>query len=131
MMHRPLQKILHIDDDPIMRLMVKKALERSQKGFEVISCASPTEFLDHLISFKPDILIIDVMMPIMSGPALLEKIRKGGNNTAAIFMTGQESMQIDNRAILDPILGVIPKPFSPTALGDDLIRLWDETILPE
>jgi CheY-like chemotaxis protein len=125
MTHSILQKILHVDDDTVMRMMVKKALERSQKGFDVVSCASAHEFLDKITPFSPDLLIIDVIMPIMTGPVLLEKVRGLSIKTPAVFMTGQEMVEIQNREKMEPILGIIQKPFSPASLGDDLIKLWN------
>jgi FixJ family two-component response regulator len=107
-----------------MRMMVKKALERSGQNFEVITCATPEEFLATLLGFSPDLLIIDVAMPILSGPLLLEKVRSLKNQTPAIFMTGHETIDFKNREKLEPIIGVIHKPFSPNVLGENLITLW-------
>lgn len=126
MTSRSLQKILHVDDDAVMRMMVKKALERAQKGFDVVSCASVHEFLDKIAPFSPDLLIIDVVMPVMTGPILLDKVRSLSIQTPAVFMTGQDVIEIQNREKLEPILGIIQKPFSPIALGNDLINLWDD-----
>lgn len=122
---KSLTKILHIDDDMVMRMMVKKALERSQKGFDIISCGTPIEFLDHLSHFEPDLLIIDVHMPLMNGPDLLRKIRDTSLSYPALFMTGEETTDFVDREKLDPIIGVIQKPFSPLTLGDDLLNLWE------
>lgn len=122
----PLQKILHIDDDTVMRIMVQKALERSNKGFNIISCTTAEDFLKNLPEFKPDLLIIDVVMPDIRGPDLLAKIRDLSIQTPAIFMTGKDDLEIENRDRLEPIIGIIPKPFSATTLGDDLICLWNQ-----
>jgi len=121
---KPLKKILHIDDDTVMRMMVKKTLERSGQNFEVVTSTTPEEFLDYLPVFCPDLLIIDVAMPILSGPLLLEKVRSLKNQTPAIFMTGHETIDFKNREKLEPIIGVIHKPFSPNVLGENLITLW-------
>lgn len=121
---RPLKKILHIDDDAVMRMVVQKSLERSGQNFEVINCVTVEDFMGNLSSFNPDLLIIDVVMPIIDGPLLLERVRRLGNRTPAIFMTGQESIEFSDREKLEPIIGVIHKPFSPTTLGEDLLNLW-------
>ena len=119
-----LRRILHIDDDAVMRMMIKKSLERSLKGFEIISCGTPVEFMNHLSCFEPDLLIIDVNMPLLSGPDLLRRIRDIPLFYPALFMTGEETTDFADRDHLDPIIGVIQKPFSPLTLGDDLLNLW-------
>lgn len=119
-----LTRILHIDDDAVMRMMVKKSLERSFKEFEIISCGTPVEFMDHLSRFEPDLLIIDINMPLLSGPDLLKKIRDLPCHCPALFMTGEETTNFIERDHLDPIIGVIQKPFSPLTLGNDLLNLW-------
>lgn len=121
----PLHKILHIDDDAIMRTMVKKSLERSQKNFEIISCGTPSEFIAHIPSFLPDLLMIDVHMPLMKGPDLLLKIRESYPHIPALFMTGDETPSFANREKMDPMIGVLQKPFSPLTLGEDILHLWN------
>lgn len=122
---KKLEKILHIDDDAVIRMMVKKSIERSQSGLEIISCISSDEFINNIATYNPDILVIDVIMPTTPGPVLLQKIREKGIETPAIFMTGQDHIDFKDRAGLEPILGIIKKPFSPTQLPSDLISLWN------
>lgn len=123
-----LKKILHIDDDSVMRLMVAKSLERCKHDFETISVATAEEFFVHLSVFQPDLLLLDMTMPIITGPEILTQIRRNGNKTPAIFMTGNEGLIIENKNALEPILGIIQKPFSPTHLGDDLMALWKNKV---
>ena len=121
---KQLKKILHIDDDTMMQMMVKKSIERSNKGFEIVCCTTATQFIEHLSTFDPDLLIIDISMPVIDGPHLLEKIRSISNLTPAIFMTGHEMIELRDSGRLEPIIGTIYKPFSPLTLGDDLLKLW-------
>jgi len=123
----PLHKILHIDDDAMMRMMVKKSFERSEYPFEVITCATATEFKGALTSFSPDLLVIDVVMPSLNGPDLLEIIRAESFHMPAVFMTGHDSLDFPNREKLEPILGMIRKPFSPTSLAKNLLDMWNNS----
>lgn len=120
-----LKKILYIDDDTMMRMMVQKSLERSNKGFEIVSCATSSEFLSSLRSFIPDLLIIDVVMPFMDGPTILAEVRNLSYTTPAIFLTGHEQFEPENKADLQPIIGTIQKPFASMALGDELLKMWE------
>lgn len=119
--------VLHVDDDHVMRLMTKTALERSNLGFHVESCASGKEVLEKMVSYTPDILLIDMIMPIMNGTDLLREIRTSGSaahlSIPAVFMTGKQDVMIENRSVLEPVIGIITKPFSPVRLGPDLMAL--------
>ncbi len=121
-------KILHVDDDHVMRLMTKTALLRSSEEFLVESCASAKEALEKASSFQPDILLIDMVMPIMDGITFLRTVRSTSGDfqkTPAIFVTGKDMDILENRESLEPVLGIISKPFSPTLLGSDILKLWN------
>jgi len=117
-------RVLHVDDDHVMRLMTKTALARSPISFEVESCASGKELLEKFEEFSPDILLIDMLMPILDGITLTRKIRLLPNDLGkavpVVFIAGKDNVLIDDRSSIEPILGVIVKPFSPTQLGQDL-----------
>lgn len=123
-----LKKILHVDDDHVMRLMTRTALLRSSLGFEVESCASAKEALEKISSFAPDLLLVDMVMPIMDGPSFVRAVRQLEqsplNLTPAIFITGKDEIHFEDRDMIEPILGVLHKPFSATQLGNDLMMLW-------
>jgi CheY-like chemotaxis protein len=128
-------RVLHVDDDHTMRLMTKTALLRSTIPYEVESCASGKEALDKFEAFSPDLLLVDMLMPILDGISLIRKVRVLPNNIGrdipVVFITGKDNIQIEGRHEIEPVLGVITKPFSPTQLGVDLanlIRNFKETL---
>lgn len=120
-------RVLHVDDDHTMRLMTKTALLRSTVPYEVESCASGKEALEKFEAFSPDLLLVDMLMPILDGISLIRKIRvlpdHIGKEVPVVFITGKDNIQIDGRHEIEPVLGVITKPFSPTQLGVDLANL--------
>lgn len=120
-------KILHVDDDHPLRLMTRTALNRSGKDFLVESCASAHDALSKIESFQPHVLLVDFMMPIMDGPSFVAKVHSLGDafrHTPVVFITGKDDIVFENRVALEPIIGIIRKPFSPINLGEDLERLW-------
>lgn len=125
----PLKKILHVDDDHVMRLMTRTALVRSPHGFEVETCLSGKEALEKILSFTPDLLLVDMVMPILDGPSLVRAIRDIDSpsiaGTPVIFITGKDEIHLEDRPTLEPILGVVHKPFQAARLGDDLVSLWN------
>lgn len=128
-MTHSLHKILHVDDDAVMRLMTKKALERSQLGFNIMSCTTGHELLECIDMFLPDILLVDYVMPIMDGEELIMRVRNRPSptkNCPVVFISGMETISFRSRAALEPILGIIQKPYTPTTLGRDLFEIWDK-----
>ena len=68
-----LKKILHVDDDQDIRTITQMSLEMVG-GFELQQCASGKEALIVAPQFQPDLLLLDVMMPEMSGEELWHKL---------------------------------------------------------
>lgn len=103
-------KLLVVDDEPSMRMGLKDNLEF--ESFEVEMAMNGQEALDKISADTYDLIILDVMMPKMSGLDVCKIIRKEGNQTPVIFLTakGEE---------IDKVLGLeiggddyITKPFS-------------------
>lgn len=122
-------KILHVDDDQILRMITKTSLTRGEISFDVTSCASASEALEYLAMHNPDLFVFDLSMPIMNGFELLRKIRKDFPNlscTPAIFMSGQETDKVKTDDDLHPVIGYIQKPFSPLTLVPQILSLWNK-----
>lgn len=124
-MSEKLNKILYVEDENDIQTVAKLALE-SVGGFEVMICGSEAEALEQAAAFKPDILLLDVMMPGMDGPDTLVALMKieGLEKTPAIFLTAKalpaEIERYKNLGALD----VIPKPFDPMTLADQVRNIW-------
>ena len=120
-----LTRILYVEDEPDIRAIGKMALE-AVGGFEVVACASGAEALAAAAAAKPDLLLLDVMMPGMDGPATLKALRATSLNadTPAIFMTAKvQSNEVAHFKALGA-LAVIPKPFDPMQVSDEIRRIW-------
>lgn len=125
MVARPLRRNLHVEDEADIRTIAKLTLE-AIGGYEVESCGSGPEAIRHLPLFKPDIILLDVMMPGMDGPTTLVELRKlpDGEHVPAIFMTAKaQAHEIAKFRALGAI-DVITKPFDPQALCDHLKDIW-------
>lgn len=126
-MQTELKKILCIEDDADIRAIAQIALE-DIGGFIVKFCASGSEGLAEAESFKPDLFLLDVMMPELDGPATLQKLRKLPNikNVPTIFMTAR--VQRNEMAYYKKlgIAYVIAKPFDPMTLADIIRQHWSK-----
>lgn len=72
------KKILLVDDEKNLRILVKEVLE--EEGFKVTAVASGMECLERLKKTKPDLIIMDMMMPKMNGYDTIKEIRKNPKN---------------------------------------------------
>lgn len=114
-------KLLHVEDDADIRQIAKLSLELSGE-FEIVQCDSGPDALAQLSSFAPDIILLDMMMPGMTGKETLMHIRQMPPfaQTPAVFMTAraQKAEMDELRAI--GAADVISKPFDPMGLADQI-----------
>jgi CheY-like chemotaxis protein len=111
-------RILHIDDEADLREIIEVSLGLDP-GFVIRSCESGAEGLAVAAAWNPDIILLDVMMPTMDGPATLAALRESPETSGipVIFMTARaQARELDRFRSLGA-LGVIAKPFDPLTLA--------------
>ena len=121
-----LQKILYVEDEKDIQTVARMALEMVGK-FTVKTCSSGGEALGEFAAFRPDLVLLDVMMPEMDGPTTLARIRElaGGERIPVVFMTAKvQPHEIANLKKLGA-LDVIAKPFDPMTLSNSIRTIWD------
>ncbi len=120
-----LSRILLADDEPDILEISKIALE-TVGGFEVEVCDSGGELLRRLPEFKPDLVIIDFLMPDMVGLEVMRAVRRvpGFEEVPVVFLTGV--IQGDELEALrgSGVTEIILKPFDPMALADRINEIW-------
>jgi two-component system, OmpR family, response regulator len=113
-----LRRILFCDDDPDIREIIDISLGLDA-NFEARGCVSAGEVLDCAAEWRPDLILLDVMMPGMDGPAALAMLR--GNpcteSIPVVFMTARTQAYECQRFISLGAAGVIAKPFDPMTLA--------------
>ena len=114
-------KILHVEDDLDILEVAKLALE-VVGGFEVLQCSSGAEALRRAAAFGPDLFLLDMMMPEMSGEQVLENFRKDPqfDNVPAIFMTARAQASEVEALKSSGAIDVIVKPFDPMTLAEQI-----------
>jgi two-component system OmpR family response regulator len=116
-------RVLHVDDEPDIREVVELSL-RLDPVFATRSCCSGEDALAVAADWQPDIILLDiilldVMMPVMDGPATLIKLRESARTASipVIFMTARaQAREVDRFRTLGAV-GVIPKPFDSMTLA--------------
>lgn len=122
---RQLKKILLVEDDEDIRNIAKMALEMTG-DLEVTSCSSGIEAVRNASDIYVDLIIMDVMMPEMDGPASLLKLRQYQQlrDTPCIFMTARTQKSEIKAYMGLAIIAVISKPFDPMTLADEVRMAW-------
>lgn len=124
---KPLARILMVEDEPDIQTVAKLALE-AVGGFTVRTCSSGPEALDVAPSFRPDLVLLDVMMPGLDGPGTLDALRRTPDGAAlpVLFMTAKVQPQEVAHLKALGALGVIAKPFDPMTLASTIREIWAE-----
>src|SRR5690606_338490 len=105
-----LGKLLVVDDEPNIRDLLTASLTFS--GFEVVSAHNGHRALELVASEDPDLVVLDIMMPDLSGLEVARRLRSIGCFVPILFLTAKDSMQ-------DKVTGLtvggddyVTKPFS-------------------
>jgi two-component system, OmpR family, response regulator len=121
-----LEKILCVEDEPDVQSVIKLALGRVGK-FDVMVCGNGHEALLEGPGFGPDLMVIDSLMPGMSGPNFLTAARKTPELAAvpAIFLTGKTNPDDLKHYRSVGAVGIIAKPFDVRGLSNEVHKIWN------
>ncbi len=111
-------RVLHVDDEPDIREVVEMALSLDS-SLTVLSCGSGSDALAKAAEWSPDVILLDVMMPVMDGPTTLAHLRESAKtaNIPVVFMTARAQSRELEQFISLGAEGVISKPFDPMTLA--------------
>ena len=112
-----MSKILIADDEPSLRLLVRATLN-ANKSFELIEASDGNEALNKAQSDLPDLILLDVMMPGLSGFEVCERLKNNPKtkNIIIIMLTAKGQQSDRDWAISVGTDYFLTKPFSPIEL---------------
>ncbi|MEZ4699879.1 MAG: response regulator [Rhodothermales bacterium] len=116
-----------IEDDEDIRL-VAHHLMQALGGFEVEACENGSIALDRVAQFEPDMILCDVMMPVMDGLSTLAELKRtpAHAHIPVIFMSARVQKHEIEEYLGRGAVAVIDKPFDPVALSDRIRAIWAE-----
>lgn len=105
------KRVLAIDDDPSICKLLE--LELGKEGFEVTTCNNGMEGLSRVKKEHPDLVLLDLDLPGLSGEAVCKELKKDSSteNIPVIMLTGKDT---DADRVIGRVIGAtyyIPKPF--------------------
>jgi len=115
-------KILVVDDNNAIRSGLCELLERDNPDYKCESASDGSEALLKAKASKPDLVILDLSMPGMSGLNLLRKLHEQGIMTPVILITALPDKQLDDDAIAAGALCLLRKPLEINSLLDCVER---------
>lgn len=116
-------RVVVVDDDPDLRKLVKLTLEFTA-GWEVTTAADGAEGIEAIRDLKPDLAVVDVMMPDMDGYEVCRRLKQDPEtvDVPVVFLTARKEL---NEVGAEEVgaRGVVVKPFEPDQLAEQLRAL--------
>jgi two-component system OmpR family response regulator/two-component system alkaline phosphatase synthesis response regulator PhoP len=113
-----------VDDEPDILLMLRFALDSA--GFDTVLASDGATALRRIEEEQPDVVLLDVMMPILDGWSTLERIRSRPRSPKVIVVTAKRSAADAVRAYELGAVKYVTKPFDPQALVDTIRSVTGE-----
>jgi len=113
------RKLLLVDDDDNIRFVAELSLEQD---WQVSSASSGRHALEIAVAENPDVILLDMMMPGMTGAEVFEQLRQidATKKTPVIFMTAKVQKEEVAQYMALGVNGVVLKPFEPLRLSEEI-----------
>ena len=120
-----MKRVLIVEDQPDIRKLIRMTLEF--EDYEIHEAADGAFGLSLARATLPDIVLLDVMMPGMSGPQVLQALRQRDTTRGlpVVFMTAKAMSDELEQLLQHGATGLIVKPFDPMTLPLDIRPYWE------
>ena len=125
-MRRKLSKLMFVDDDQDILTIAKYSLE-NLKDIEIHYLSSSEKAIQDALSFHPDMVFLDVMMPEMDGVSLFRtfKLIPSLSQTLIVFLTAKTQKEELESYLKLGVTDIIIKPFNALTLPQTILDIWD------
>src|ERR1700712_1379677 len=120
--------ILVVDDEPLIAMALEAALE--DVGYEVMTAANGRQGLEPLAEARADLVLLDMMMPIMGGPAMLAAMAALPElaGIPVIILSSLPEETIRNR--VDGVAAILRKPYTADQVLGEIVKALGEMKKP-
>jgi two-component system OmpR family response regulator len=121
------RKLLLVDDDENIRFVAELSLEAD---WQISSASSGSDALEIAVAENPDVILLDMMMPGMTGAEVFAKLRQIDltKKTPVIFMTAKVQKEEVAQYMAMGVNGVILKPFDPMSLSEEIGQMLGNSV---
>jgi two-component system response regulator MprA len=106
--------ILIVDDDPKLLKMLRRTLV--YEGFRVLSATNGNEALAEIQARRPDVVVLDWLMPGLDGIGVVERLRDAGDKTLVLMLTARDAVEHRVEGLESGADDYLVKPFAPAEL---------------
>ena len=106
--------VLIVDDDPKLLKMLQRTL--AYEGLGVLIAAGGTEALTAIQAHRPDVVVLDWLMPGLDGIGVLERLRAAGDKTLVLMLTARDAVEHRVEGLESGADDYLVKPFAPAEL---------------
>jgi two-component system, OmpR family, response regulator MprA len=106
--------VLVADDDPKLLRMLQRTL--AYEGFRVLSAANGHQALAEVQAHRPDVVVLDWLMPGLDGLGVLERLRAAGDQTLVLMLTARDAVEHRVEGLESGADDYLVKPFAPAEL---------------
>ncbi|HEY2812666.1 MAG TPA: response regulator [Acidimicrobiales bacterium] len=119
-------RILVVDDEPDILLLHRLNLEGA--GHEVVLAADGMRALERITKDHPDVVVLDVMMPVLDGWGVLEALQGRGDSPPVLVVSAKSAPADIEHAVSMGAAGYLAKPFNAPVLLHEVARLLNGTL---
>jgi len=99
-----------VDDEPKVCRLLEKVL--GEEGYHVVTATSGKRALALALAIRPDVVVLDVVMPGIDGVATLRELRKQGHGSPVVMLTARANVWTAREAMMLGAIEYITKPFN-------------------
>src|SRR6266496_2107947 len=107
---RPDARLLIVEDEPSICELLAASLRYA--GFDVVTATAGTEAVEKAGRHRPDLIVLDIMLPDMDGFDVVRRLRSGGTRTPVVFLTARDATEDKIRGLTLGGDDYVTKPFS-------------------